>query len=150
MYNFYGDDVDALINLLIQYYYLPEGYGRKFGGYYLYDEGVKYAVMHFQKDAGLEANGCFGIAEKASMDGWNYGKTTIELGIRELMIHNIGSDVTELTRLLCVANKVNLASSDEYTENVAEAVRQFQTTMGLPVTGIADLATINVLKSVAK
>ncbi|MCY0878147.1 MAG: L,D-transpeptidase family protein [Firmicutes bacterium] len=57
----------------------------------------------------------------------------------------IGQDVVELQRLLRLARTYHGPLSGIYTPAVADAVKAFQTTVGLPATGTADLKTVHTL-----
>jgi hypothetical protein len=57
----------------------------------------------------------------------------------------IGQDVVELQRLLRLARTYPGPLSGIYTPSVEEAVKAFQTTVGLPVTGVANEKTIAAL-----
>ncbi|MCQ2279922.1 MAG: peptidoglycan-binding protein [Bacteroidales bacterium] len=77
------------------------------------------------------------------------------LGNRSLTVGDSGNDVYELVKLLekagCPPNPKLLEDKGrKYTTDVAMAVKVFQAFAGLSVTGIADIDTINKLKSSAK
>lgn len=124
-------------------------------GYHLYDSQVERAIKYFQQDAGLKMTGIFDQETKSALEKWSTLRTTLRLGVRDLSTSTFGDDVAELIRLLQKAGFPPDRSKIEndgkkYTEDVAMAVRVFQAFYGLPVTGIADLKTINKLKSLVK
>lgn len=163
----YGKDVDELVARLKSYYYLSADYSNKENGFYKYDAKVKEAVKHFQRDAELKETGSFGSEEKAALDKWDYTKTTIELGIRELSVFDSGHDVEVLIELLAKAGyPIEISSiivndsttapntmtptSNLYTDEVVEAIKAFQAFSGLAVTGVANKETIQKLKTAAR
>lgn len=151
----YGSDVDELVSKLKKYYYLKSDFSAKKAGYALYDATVVAAVKDFQQDAGLSVSGTFGSKDKSALNHWDASKTKIKLGIRSLTVGDSGNDVYELVKLLekagCPPNPKLLEDKGrKYTTDVAMAVKVFQAFAGLSVTGIADIDTINKLKSSAK
>ena len=87
----------------------------------------------------------------------NNGDYIFTLGERTLQVGCIGTDVKVLCLLLgrndfLAVEDISVNSSGYYvyTEKVAEAVKEFQKVANLPVTGIADKATITALRNYGK
>jgi peptidoglycan hydrolase-like protein with peptidoglycan-binding domain len=151
----YGNDVDELIPYLVRYSYIRSTTGLiKKGGYYVYDANVANAVKHFQKDAGLTADGKITSSQLTTLKGWDIDKTTIPLGFRELTTSTSGYDVDELVRLLTTAgyapDPVKLQKSGDhyvFTEDIQTAIKVFQAYNGIKPTGELDATTLSTLKS---
>jgi hypothetical protein len=154
----YGNDVDELIPYLIRYSYIKDASNLiKKGGYYVYDANVAKAVKHFQKDAGVTADGIITSNQLSTLKTWDIAKTTIPLGFRELSLSTSGYDVDELVRLLSKAgyapDPIKLQKSGAhyvFTEDIRTAIKMFQAFNGIKPTGETDATTINLLKSKAE
>jgi len=151
----YGSDVDALVKKLINFHYLRDNYSAKKNDYSLYSADVVQGVKYFQKDAGLPITGVMDSKTRKAFEDWSASRSTRRLGIRELKEGDIGEDVTELIRLLIKAgfppNPQKVGENEtRYTEDVVKTIKVFQAFCSLNVTGIADYATIDKLKSKAK
>lgn len=152
----HGSDVDELVACLVKNYYLKDGVATKKGGYYVYDSNVAAAVTHFQKDAGLTADGRLTAAVVSRLKGWQSSRTTIPLGFRDLSpaASPSGFDVDELVQLLINAgippDPAKLKKSGGhyiFTNDLLTAIKVFQAYHGLRPSGQLDAATITKLKS---
>lgn len=157
----YGSDVTSLTGYLANALYLKRSKIAEKSGYSLYDATVVAAVKHFQKDAGLAQTGIADNETLTKLKSWDSSNTSVDLGMRELSFYESrtekGTDVTELVNLLTKAGfapdptKIVMSNGKtEYTKDIATAVRLFQAYKNLTVTGTADEATINALRSKTK
>ena len=152
-----GADVSALTDLLIRNLYLNKADLTESSGKIVYNAKVKSAVMRFQKDANLSATGNADSKTVAQLKVWDVNKTTVVLGVRELVVGNSGTDVAELIQLLSKAGYAPDPAKLEYengkpkmTEDITMAIKMFQAYSKLPVTGNLDSTTIARLKAAAK
>ena len=158
----HGSDVTSLTGYLATGLYINRSWIKEKEGYSLYDATIASAVKHFQKDAGLPQTGVADQTTIYKLKSWDYSKTTVILGTRELSYSETstdkGTDVTELVNILTKAGfapdpKKIVMTSDgrtEFTKDIATAVRFFQAYNNLSVTGRADEATIKALKAKAQ
>lgn len=150
MIGLYGNDVNQLVNLLQEKYYLRSDFSATQSGYSLFDDEVEEAVKQFQKDAKLTVNGIMDLASIKALKSWDGANSTKKLGIRELKLNDSGTDVLELIELL---NKAGFPpdpkklDGNKFNDEVEKAVKAFQMSI---VSGVADAETINMLKSAAK
>lgn len=150
MIGFYGNDVNQLVAILQEKYYLRMDFSAKQSDYYLFDEEVESAVKQFQKDAKLKENGIMDQAAIKLLKSWDENNSTKALGIRELKVNDRGTDVLELIALLSKAGfppDPDKLEGDKYNEEVERAVKEFQKSI---VSGVADTETLNKLKAAAK
>jgi peptidoglycan hydrolase-like protein with peptidoglycan-binding domain len=150
MNGLYGKDVNQLVALLQEKYYLRKDFSTTQSNFFLFDDEVEAAVIQFQRDAKIKDNGIMDLANTKALRSWDAENSTKALGIRELKINDRGTDVLELIELL---NKAGFPpdpeklEGDKYNEEVEKAVKAFQMSI---VSGIADTETITQLKSASK
>ena len=149
-----GADVAALTDLLIRNLYLNKADVTESNGKTVFNAKVKSAIMRFQKDANLTATGNADAKTVEQLKAWDVNKTTVVLGVRELVAGNSGTDVAELIQLLTKAGYAPDPDKLEYengkpkmTEDIIMAIKMFQAYCKLPVTGNLDSTTIARLKS---
>ena len=127
-----GSVVLKLQKRLIELRYLTGEANEKF------DDRVLKAVNLFQKTAGLDVSENMTAKQLAVLNAENAPKApdydTLKLGYS-------GDDVADLQSKLAMLKYYNGKTSGKYTEEVEEAVKQFQNDYGLEVTGIADFKT---------
>ncbi len=127
-----GSVVLKLQKRLIELRYLTGEANGKF------DDRVLKAVNLFQKTAGLDVSENMTAKQLAVLNAENAPKApdydTLKLGYS-------GDDVADLQSKLAMLKYYNGKTSGKYTEEVEEAVKQFQNDYGLEVTGIADSKT---------
>ena len=109
----------------------------------VFDEAVETAVRHFQQTRrttvdGMVTPGTMRLLEEAS---WRLGDRDLSPALEPAF----GDDVAELQRALLSlgfdCGRVNGA----YDPTTVAAVREFQRNVGLPPTGVTDLATVQAL-----
>ena len=150
MNGLYGKDVNQLVALLQEKYYLRKDFSTTQSNFFLFDDEVEAAVIQFQRDAKIKDNGIMDLANIKALRSWDAENSTKTLGIRELKINDRGTDVLELIELL---NKAGFPpdpeklEGDKYNEEVERAVKAFQMSI---VSGVADTETITQLKSASK
>lgn len=149
-----GKDVNCLINLLIKYGYLKQ-YEIKINskGYIICNERVVKGIIHFQKDALIKADGQVGEKTIEKILNWTEYKK-YRLGLRSLSIGCSGDDVKSLALILIKLDYLKISevfTNSEgkaiYTNRIKIAVAAFQKEEKLSITGVADLLTINELKT---
>ena len=151
----YGNDVTALVNLLVTKNYLRKGKATMRNGYAVYDSSVKASVIRFQNDARLTSDGIASTQTISQLKNWDASKTTLVLGVRDLSPTDSGDDVNELIKLLTRAGFQPDPSKLEYdskgkakfTEDVMMAIKVFQVHNQLTPSGNLDANTLNKLMS---
>ena len=149
----YGKDVNELVSKLQSNHYLRSDFSATQSDYYLFNQDVERAVRQFQKDAKIKETGVVGDTEVTALNTWNGNNSTLVLGVRDLKQNDSGTDVLDLIQLLNKAGfppEPEKLEGNKYNEEVRKAVKTFQAFAGLTVTGIADLTTIEKLKTTAK
>jgi len=154
----YGNDVTALVNLLVSKNYLRKDKVTMRSGYAVYDSGVKAAVIRFQNDAKLTSDGIAGTPTINQLKNWDASRTTLVLGIRDLKLNDSGDDVNELIKLLTYAGfqpdpsklEYDYKGKAKYTEDVAMAIKIFQVHNQLTPTGNLDTSTLNKLRQYSR
>lgn len=154
----YGNDVTALVNLLVTKNYLRKGKATMRNGYAVYDSSVKASVIRFQNDARLTSDGIASTQTISQLKNWDASKTTLVLGVRDLSPTDSGDDVNELIKLLTRAGFQPDPSKLEYdskgkakfTEDIMMAVKLFQAHNQLTPSGNLDANTLKKLMSYSK
>ena len=154
----YGNDVTALVNLLVTKNYLRKGKATMRNGYAVYDSSVKASVIRFQNDARLTSDGIASTQTISQLKNWDASKTTLVLGVRDLSPTDSGDDVNELIKLLTRAGFQPDPSKFEYdskgkakfTEDIMMAVKLFQAHNQLTPSGNLDANTLKKLMSYSK
>ena len=154
----YGNDVTALVNLLVTKNYLRKGKATMRNGYAVYDSSVKASVIRFQNDARLTSDGIASTQTISQLKNWDASKTTLVLGVRDLSPTDSGDDVNELIKLLTRAgfqpdpSKLEYDSKDKakFTEDIMMAVKLFQAHNQLTPSGNLDANTLKKLMSYSK
>ncbi|WP_347548445.1 peptidoglycan-binding protein [Pseudalkalibacillus hwajinpoensis] len=118
-------------------------------GYYNYNvDGIfgqitKKAVQEFQKAAGLSQTG---VADNNTLSVLSE-KEAAKPATSGLTIGSRGSSVSNLQQILKNRGYYNYAVDGIFGSITQKAVKEFQSIVGLPATGIADDSTIDALKS---
>lgn len=154
----YGNDVTALVNLLVTKNYLRKGKATMRNGYAVYDSSVKASVIRFQNDARLTSDGIASTQTISQLKNWDASKTTLVLGVRDLSPTDSGDDVNELIKLLTRAGFQPDPSKLEYdskgkakfTEDIMMAVKLFQAHNQLTPSGNLDANTLKKLMGYSK
>lgn len=127
-----GDDVAALQSALTELcYYSGEVSGR-------YGEATKTAVADFQRDFALPETG---DADKATQEAIYAAE------YRPLRLGCVGEDVRQAQIRLMALGYYTGKISGRYLPATQEAIRLFQTANSLPITGEADVGTLEQLFS---
>lgn len=107
----------------------------------VFDAMTKEAVMDFQKQNSLTADGVFG-SQSASVLSGGYARlaTDPKLNFKTLRIDNSNTSVTEMQKAL-KALGYPLSISGKFDIPTHQAVVGFQQRNGLPITGVANPAT---------
>ncbi len=103
------------------------------------------AVQNFQKSAGLSQTGVADSKTLAALSKNETGKQ--EAAVSGLTIGSRGSSVSSLQQLLKDRGYYNDSIDGIFGNNTQKAVKEFQSIVGLSVTGVADDKTIDSLKS---
>lgn len=157
----YGNDINTLVKLLAEKLYIRESWVSKKDGYMIYDSKVEEAVKHFQKDASIPQTGQLDKTALQILKTWNKEKTTISLGVRDLIFTEgqtiSGQDVEELATLLWAKGLAPSPSLMEkhnghtaFTKDLEMAVKLFQKYNNMPETGIVDEKFVQSLKGISK
>ncbi len=134
----YGDSGDAVARLQTRLTDLNY-YSGKISG--LYREGTQAAIRAFQKDFGLEATGTADAATQEMLYAARF---------RPLKKGDSGDSVKQLQTRLTELSYYNGKISGNYLEGTYYAVHSFQNKNGLPVTGKADVQTLELLYDTQK
>ena len=127
-----GDDVSALQTALTDLcYYNGDVTGR-------YGEATKTAVEDFQRDFALAVTG---VADKATQEAIYAAE------YRPLRLGCVGEDVRQAQIRLMALGYYTGKISGRYLPATQEAIRLFQTANALPITGEADVQTLERLFS---
>ena len=127
-----GDDVSALQTALTDLcYYSGDVTGR-------YGEATKTAVEDFQRDFALAVTG---MADKATQEA------IYAADYRPLRLGCVGEDVRQAQIRLMALGYYTGKISGRYLPATQEAIRLFQTANALPITGEADVQTLERLFS---
>ena len=127
-----GDDVSALQTALTDLcYYSGDVTGR-------YGEATKTAVEDFQRDLALAVTG---VADKATQEAIYAAE------YRPLRLGCVGEDVRQAQIRLMALGYYTGKISGRYLPATQEAIRLFQTANALPITGEADVQTLERLFS---
>ena len=127
-----GDDVSALQTALTDLcYYSGDVTGR-------YGEATKTAVEDFQRDFSLAVTG---MADKATQEAIYAAE------YRPLRLGCVGEDVRQAQIRLMALGYYTGKISGRYLPATQEAIRLFQTANALPITGEADVQTLERLYS---
>ena len=127
-----GDDVSALQTALTDLcYYSGDVTGR-------YGEATKTAVEDFQRDFALAVTG---VADKATQEAIYAAE------YRPLRLGCVGEDVRQAQIRLMALGYYTGKISGRYLPATQEAIRLFQTANALPITGEADVQTLERLFS---
>lgn len=127
-----GDDVSALQTALTDLcYYSGDVTGR-------YGEATKTAVEDFQRDFALAVTG---MADKATQEA------IYAADYRPLRLGCVGEDVRQAQIRLMALGYYTGKISGRYLPATQEAIRLFQTANALPITGEADVQTLECLFS---
>lgn len=127
-----GDDVSALQTALTDLcYYSGDVTGR-------YGEATKTAVEDFQRDFALAVTG---VADKATQEA------IYAADYRPLRLGCVGEDVRQAQIRLMALGYYTGKISGRYLPATQEAIRLFQTANALPITGEADVQTLERLFS---
>lgn len=127
-----GDDVSALQTALTDLcYYSGDVTGR-------YGEATKTAVEDFQRDFALAVTG---VADKATQEAIYAAE------YRPLRLGCVGEDVRQTQIRLMALGYYTGKISGRYLPATQEAIRLFQTANALPITGEADVQTLERLFS---
>lgn len=148
----YGSDVSELVKLLKDNGYLHPSHNASQSGYALYDAEVEQAVKYLQEELGQSsADGIFSSVDGKQLTPSQHRR----IGTRDLSVDDTGDDVAELIRLLTQAGfapdtAAVQPGSNTYGAAVVYAVMEFQASVGLSATGVADAATIKALQAKAR
>ena len=159
--NLYGNDINLLVKLLEENFYIRAKWVSKKEGLLLYDSKVEVAVKHFQKDAGVSQTGQVTATDLQSLKQWDKEKTTAALGVRDLYyiesMPMFGTDVDELVQLLGKNGLMPEASEIEkknghavFTKDIEMAVKLYQASNDMVDTGIVDEAFVKSIKKQTK
>ena len=145
-YGAYGNNVRALQQALIRV-----GVGVKYGVDGYFGSATRASVKAFQNWKGLPVTGVVDAATAAAL-GFRVGNGNAAAAPSaggSLQVGSTGAAVKELQQLLIAAGvDVGGGVDGVYGFMTANAVKRFQQSKGLPVTGIADAKTLQALRAV--
>lgn len=119
-------------------------------GYYTYTvDGIfgqitKTAVQNFQKANGLSQTG---VADSKTLSALSKSSDAAKPSTSGLTVGSRGSAVTNLQQMLKDRGYYSYNIDGIFGSITQKAVKEFQSIVGLPVTGVADDKTIDALKS---
>ena len=119
-------------------------------GYYTYHvDGIfgqitKKAVQDFQKAAGLSQTG---VADSQTIAALSKSDEAAKPSVSGLTIGSRGSSVTNLQQMLKDRGYYGYNVDGIFGSITQKAVKEFQSIVGLPTTGVADDKTIDALKT---
>ncbi|MCA0170441.1 peptidoglycan-binding protein [Bacillus sp. RAR_GA_16] len=119
-------------------------------GYYTYNvDGIfgqitKTAVQNFQKANGLSQTG---VADSKTLSALSKSSDVVKPATSGLTVGSRGSAVTNLQQMLKDRGYYSYNIDGIFGSITQKAVKEFQSIVGLPVTGVADDKTIDALKS---
>lgn len=158
--NLYGNDINLLVKLLEEKFYIRAKWVSKKEGLLLYDDKVEEAVKHFQKDAGVSQTGQVATTDLQNLKQWDKEKTTAALGVRDLYIDSMpmyGTDVDELVLLLGknglipdTSEIVKKGGHAVFTKDIEMAVKLYQILNDMTDTGRVDEAFVKSIKKQTK
>ncbi|NLW70724.1 MAG: hypothetical protein GX061_06555 [Eubacteriaceae bacterium] len=131
----YGDENDTVASYKRKLYYL--GYIKDYPEDKLMDEDMVSAVRIYQSDKALSISGTLNTL---TMDTLDYEVVTYKQGVR-------GEDVTEYKEILRQLGYYGEQDilTDEFDEQMTEAVKTYQTDNSLEATGELDVFTLFLL-----